>query len=383
MGHLAGDNPPRGPVRQDGPDAAVAPETAAARRQGSAVPIHGWALPLALAPVALLLFIFALRLLVLSAGAFTAILEGVNAGGVFNLIGLGWLGSYVVLSGSPIAATALTLLDAGVLSELEAFAQLVGSRIGASFVVLAVGFIYYLRGQRLPDSVYVGVVAFLVTISTWIPVALLGAAALEWGWFDGLEIGAVAPILTLTTDVFDPILEPIQGELPDGLLFFAGLFLLLAALRLFDAVLPTAEATSGRLAHLPGALQTRWALFLLGALVTLVTLSVAVSLTLLVPLALRGAIRRNAIIPYVLGANITTFADTLFAAATLENGATGTVVLTTIVLALGVALVVLALLYRPYVAGIGWAARAISRDRRSLAWFVGAIVAAPVVLLLL
>jgi hypothetical protein len=38
-------------------------------------------------------------------------------------------------------------------------------------------------------------------------------------------------------------------------------------------------------------------MFALGAGVTLVTLSVVVSLTLVVPLALRGTIRRNAIIP--------------------------------------------------------------------------------------
>jgi sodium-dependent phosphate cotransporter len=335
------------------------------------------------APVALLLFIFALRTLVLSAAALIDVLDVLGAEGALNLIGVGWLGSYLVLSGSPIAATSLTLLDAGVLNESEAFGQLVGSRIGASFIVLAVGFVYYLRGRGLPDSVHVGVVAFLVTATTWIPIALLGLVALEWGWFDGLEFGAVGPLTSLIDAIYDPVLEPLQDALPDGILFFGGVFLLLAALRLFDAALPTPEDTSDRLSKTPEWLHGRWSMFALGGGVTLATLSVAVSLTLLVPLALRGTIRRDAIVPYVLGANITTFADTLFAAAALESGATGTIVITTIIIASLVAVVVLALFYRPYVRAIHWATRRISQDRHSLAAFITAIVVVPLILTLI
>ena len=335
------------------------------------------------APLALLLFVFALRALVLSAAALIDVLDLLGAEGTLNLIGVGWLGSYLVLSGSPIAATSLTLLDAGVLNQTEAFGQLVGSRVGASFIVLTVGFVYYLRGRRLPDSVHVGVVAFLVTVTTWIPIALLGLAALEWGWFDGIEFGAVGPLTSLIDTVYDPILEPARDALPDAVLFFGGVFLLLAALRLFDAALPSPENTSDRLAATPEWLHGRWSMFALGAGVTLATLSVAVSLTLLVPLALRGTIRRDAIVPYVLGANITTFADTLFAAAALENGATGTIVVTTIIFASMIAVLVLGVFYRPYVRAIHWATRRISQDRRSLAGFIAAIVVVPLVLTLI
>ena len=51
--------------------------------------------------------------------------------------------------------------------------------------------------------------------------------------------------------------------------------------------------------------------FLLGALVTLLTMSVSLSLSILVPLSMRGYVRRENVIPYVMGANITTFIDTL------------------------------------------------------------------------
>jgi Na+/phosphate symporter len=42
---------------------------------------------------------------------------------------------------------------------------------------------------------------------------------------------------------------------------------------------------------------------------------VSVSISLLVPLAARGFVRRENVWPYVLGANVTTLVDTLFAGA--------------------------------------------------------------------
>ncbi len=338
-------------------------------------------------PVALLAFIFALRLLVLSASGLAGLLDDLDASGPLNLVGLGWLGSYVVLSGSPIATTALTLEDAGVLSEVEAFAEIIGSRLGASLIVLIVGFVSYLRGRRLADGVYVGVVALIVTLTTYIPVGLLGWFALDQGWFGGVSLGAIGPLATFTEDAFDPLIEPLRDGLPGLVLFLVGLFVILAALRLFDRVLPSPESTSGRLAQrqswFGGWLQARWAMFGLGALVTLLTLSVAVSLTLIVPLARQGLIGRRAVIPYVLGANITTLADTLFAASILESGAGGTIVFTVAAFATAIALLILTFLYRPYVLAVNGAAAWVSQDRRHLGGFLASIVLLPAFLLAL
>ncbi len=62
-------------------------------------------------------------------------------------------------------------------------------------------------------------------------------------------------------------------------------------------------------------------MFAFGTLVTLVTLSVSLSVTILVPLALKGYVRRDKVIPYVMGANIATWIDTLFAALAAELAA--------------------------------------------------------------
>ncbi|MCA9918832.1 MAG: hypothetical protein KC445_12815, partial [Anaerolineales bacterium] len=58
-----------------------------------------------------------------------------------NSLGFGWLFAYLVMSGSPVAAAALTFFDAGVISQLGAFTMITGSRLGASFIVLFIGFI--------------------------------------------------------------------------------------------------------------------------------------------------------------------------------------------------------------------------------------------------
>ena len=51
----------------------------------------------------------------------------------------GWLASMVIMSGSPVAAVALALLDSGLMTAISAFTMIMGSRFGASFIVLCVG----------------------------------------------------------------------------------------------------------------------------------------------------------------------------------------------------------------------------------------------------
>ena len=120
----------------------------------------------------------------------------------------------------------------------------------------------------------------------------------------------------------------------------------------------------------------------MGCAVTAMTLSVSISLTLLVPLSLKGYIKRNHIIPYVMGANITTFIDTLAGAVILGGDAAFTVVLTEMLSVAAVSALLLTLAYGPYSRLILATAQSATRSRRNLGLFLGAIVAAPLVLLL-
>jgi Na+/phosphate symporter len=90
-----------------------------------------------------------------------------------------------------------------------------------------------------------------------------------------------------------------------------------------------------------------WPMFGLGCLVATITLSVSVALTLLVPLASRGYIKREESIPYIMGANITTLADTLVAAMILGSPVAVQIVLAEAIAVSVVSLFYLALLYGP------------------------------------
>ena len=111
-----------------------------------------------------------------------------NAG---STLGLGWLGALLVLSGSPIAATALTLVAGGeeavagthAFTELQGFTMLTGSRLGAAFVVLVTAVIF---AARAPDGerkapITCAMFALFATAMIYIPAAFLGAGAAPLG----------------------------------------------------------------------------------------------------------------------------------------------------------------------------------------------------------
>jgi Na+/phosphate symporter len=122
-------------------------------------------------------------------------------------------------------------------------------------------------------------------------------------------------------------------------------------------------------------------MFLLGAAVTLVSMSVSVSISILVPLSQRGFIRRENVIPYIMGANVSTFIDTLLAAVLLNNHAAVSVVLAEMLGVALSALVILLVAFRSYERGslrfVGW----VTRKNRNLALFMITIFVIPLILL--
>ena len=331
--------------------------------------------------LALAIFILALELLTSGASNVESLLSRLNVDGSTNLFGFGWLGAYVMLSGSPVAATSLGLFSGGAISDLESFAMITGSRFGASFIVLLVGFLYYVRHQRNPDGLYIGVVALLTTFTIYTPSLLLGLVALDQGWFDGINVGAPPGLATATQDTVGRVADSALDLMPGLLVFLLGAGALLVAFQLFDRVLPNLEPPGPRLERVLVFFHRPVAMFVMGGLVTLLTLSVSISLTLLVPLSMKGIVRRHGIVPYVMGANITTFIDTLFAAVILDAPRAVTVVVVQMVLTTAVSLVVLLLLYQPYQRAILGLAGRLTAKRRSFAAFLVAIFLVPGVLL--
>ena len=148
-------------------------------------------------------FVTALGLMKAGAAELIPALEGsVFTDNAWSTLGVGWLGACIVLSGSPVAASSLTLLDGGAISRAEAFTMLTGSRLGAAFVVLVVGTVYAVRraegaGRRAPISI--GILSLLVTAVTYVPGAAVGYLWLSSGGLDGFDMGT-SPSLTSATD---------------------------------------------------------------------------------------------------------------------------------------------------------------------------------------
>nr|ART39621.1 J549 [uncultured bacterium] len=332
---------------------------------------------------ALWLFVIALQLIKTGANGLRPVLDGASVDGVLGHLGFGWLGSYAVMSGSPVAAVSMSLFAGGAISDLETFAMINGSRLGASLIVLVVGFVSYITGRRNPDGLYIGVVAMLTAFTLWAPVVPIGLLVLDQGWLDGAQINSPGALTSFVGTISDPVVDPINDAVPQLIVFLCGIGALIAAFTLFDRALPSLERPGPRIEALSKALQQRYAMFAFGTLMTLVTLSVSLSVTILVPLALKGYVRRDRIVPYVMGANIATWIDTLFAALLLDSPRAFTVVLTEMIVGGGVSLTVLFFFYKPYTTAILWAAHKASSSRRNLAILMGAFIGMPAVLLLL
>jgi solute carrier family 34 (sodium-dependent phosphate cotransporter) len=325
-------------------------------------------------------FVTALGLMKEGASALIPTLEGsALTDNAWSALGVGWLGACIVLSGSPVAASSLTLLDGGAIDRSESFAMLTGSRLGASFVVLVVGVIYALRrdaGRRAPLSI--GVYALSITALAYLPGAALGWWLLTEGHLDGIDLAASPGVVSVTDELFGWLPDLLREVVPGWSLFPIGVAVLLGAFACFDRVLPTVGSDRFSASRLTDP----WVMFGLGCLVAFLTLSVSVALTLLVPLVANGYLKREDTIPYIAGANITTLADTLVAAVILGNPDAVRVVLAEVI---GVSTFTVALLAVAYPlvrrGSIAWA-RFTLTSRTHLAGFVAVLLLTPILLIL-
>ncbi|GIW91761.1 MAG: hypothetical protein KatS3mg109_2193 [Pirellulaceae bacterium] len=337
---------------------------------------------LAYALIGLLLFVLALELLKRGAAGYGKLLvEQLNITSLASALGFGWLLAYIFLSGSPVAAIAVAFFASGTIDMLQTLTMITGSRLGASFIVLFVGFLYHLRGHRRAASVAIGVLAFLTTASIYLPALALGYWLLQSQLIGVITATANSPLNSVIDIIVDPIVAFIVHISPDWSLLIIGALILLSAFSLLDRAIPDVPGGQSVFGKVGQLLYRPWAMFLLGALITSFTLSVSVSLSMLVPLTIRGLIRRENALPYIMGANITTFIDTLVAALIIGGAAAFTIVLIEMICVTFFSLLVLLLFYRPFARIVlGTEAFIVSSTPR-LIGFLGLIFAIPLVLL--
>lgn len=333
---------------------------------------------------AMFLFILAIQLMKAGAAAVGPTIQGQFpfANGVSTL-GTGWLGAYFVLSGSPVAASAISLFGAGALTKLQTFTMLSGSRLGASFIVLLTGFLYAMRNRSRArgETIGMGIQALTMTAIVYIPGMLIGYTLLKSGLLEGVQWHASGKLEAALGVVWGPIVDFTTAHVPGGLLFLVGLGVILVSFKLLDHVLP--EVNSERTASSKAAwLKKPWTMFALGCLVAMLTLSVSVALTVLVPLASKGYVKRDEALPYIMGANITTLADTLVVAMLQPTPAAAQIVLAEAIGVTVVSLAILALWYHPVKRAVIGLDDWLVQSNRRLAIFVGTLLVLPVTFLL-
>ncbi len=330
------------------------------------------------------LFVFLLALQLMRAGArgLAPILKSTDLLKTpINSLGFGWLGAYMVLSGSPVAAASLSLFDGNAITELQTFTMINGSRMGASFIVLFIGFIYLLRGHEPKRSLSMGLLSLLTTWTIYIPVLIIGSYFIINGTFDAVRISAASTLVSFIDSIFDPIVQWITSWAPGLLIFLVGVGVILLAFNLIDRALPELKLGGTEFDQAPRLLYKPIVMFLLGGAVTSISMSVSVSLSLLVPLSARGYIRRENVIPYIMGANITTFVDTLVASLFMNQPQAFTVVFVEMATVAIISIIILLTSYRFYERQVLNLANRITASRRNLSLFMLLLVGTPIILL--
>ena len=331
-----------------------------------------------------MLFLFAVQLLGTATDAAAPVLRTLMRQivvGDASALGLGWLGAYALANGSVVAALALSLFTADLLSATQLFVTVAGSRLGGAGVVVFIGALDFFQKRRfsLQESVSMGLLTFLLTLAIYLPVTLLGYASLPLV-LAGAS-GDAGPTMGFRPfGVFEPVAAAITDALGPGLAVLLAVGILFASLQLFDRLLSAVDTATLRDRFFSHFART-WVSFGIGLFVTGATTSVAFSLGMIVPLYNRGYVKRDELVPYVLGANIGTFADTVVVALVLESPIGLTVVLYLVAVATMLTLLAL-LVYEPFSRAVLGIDDLLLEDRRAFLVFVCVLALVPLGLVL-
>jgi Na+/phosphate symporter len=337
--------------------------------------------------IAFIFFVLGILLMQMGSFAFVPFLrEHLEVEATANALGFGWIASYILLSGSPVAAMAVTFFASGQIGEGAAFAMIMGSRIGAAFIVLFIGFFYYFWYREMMRELRVGFLALMITLLTYLPALILGFVILKTGFFFESvafhlpDSGIFSFLLSGTTEKVEEIA---QNFLPSWGWFLVGLAFLMLCFKLFDLSLPSIDPRREKeVKGIRRYILRKWPMFGLGMVLTMISMSVSITLSLLIPLHHRRLIQSRHAIPFILGANISTFLDTLLAALFVDRPETVVIVLLGIA-SVSIVTLILLFIYTPFeetmINTLTW----VTGRPRNLLLVISALFLIPLVLILL
>ena len=243
------------------------------------------------------------------------------------------------------------------------------------------GFIYVLRGREKSSSLSMGLHSLIVTFTICLPILPTGIYLLDTGLLDSFQIKSSVILISTLDYLVNPVINLATEYLPNWLIFLLGLVVIMVSFSLIENLLPisTLKDTKGL-----GCLSYRsnpLGMFLVGAVVTLLTLSVSLSLSILVPLHDRGYIRRESAIPYIMGASITTFVDTMAAAVLLNNQTAFTIVFVNMLEITFISILILSIFYNFYREIIQKTIDWIISNNRNIYLFLFIFLVTPIIIL--
>lgn len=296
----------------------------------------------------------------------------------------GWIGTVVSLSGSPIAATAVSLFSIGFVDTITLMYLIIGSRGGPDLVLFLVGLITLIRKRNVSRTLGLGLLEFFTTASVILAMAFFSPFIFESRinqiiahWFQGATMYA-----SFIQQYFEPLGEKFVSLFPDSLSFLVGFLLLIFAIFLFDRFFTLFNLRSEKMkSWFQTALRNPFFAFLLGALITSLTLSTAVSVGVLVPFYAYGIIGTSSVLAYVLAANITTLIDTLFIAI-LTGDIVPVQVVTSLMLTGTIFVIFVGLFYRRYVAFVESVSRFLLKNPWRLLLTIVLSIAVPLLVIL-
>ena len=198
--------------------------------------------------VSLFLFILAITLMKNGARGFTPLVS--NAFAVSNpadSLGFGWLFAYLVMSGSPVAAAALTFFDAGILDGLSTFAMITGSRLGAeshsAHTRLPLRFAWSQQDYQPEYGT-----AFSHGNCYNLPAGSFpGSLPIKHGCVEPIQFHSGTLLTSVLDELFNPIGRMLSSLLPEWAVFLVGLGVILISFSLFDRCLPQVTLKESKL----------------------------------------------------------------------------------------------------------------------------------------
>ena len=259
-----------------------------------------------------------------------------SLGNPLSSLGIGWFMSFLTLNATSIATLSVNLTGHDIISYMDGFFLILGSRIGASAIILILGIIFFLKGQSYRRSINVGLLTFLSVLTISSIAALFGKMIKFFG-FDifiakSIHTEGPGPITTYISESLTRTVATFSEQHFGAIItFLLGFIMLILVIELLDKVFYVIDFNEMDVEKSPmknriiQLLHSPVFAFILGIIFTALTFSLTVSMSILIPIYTHESLRNKAkeilsgkriaaqmIIPYALGANIGSFIDIIF-----------------------------------------------------------------------